>query len=159
MATPHKRFIIGILLFLLLFTLMLYYSLEHNNHDPDPQYILDNYQKFTTTKVRLDGVVTDVDRTNNTLRIQVNQASGRHILISTMEPLNTTQQGDVVEAYGTLISPNHMNAEKLLISQRWKHDLIYVRSLPAIPFALYLFFRTWHFNPDARRFERRKNHA
>lgn len=76
--------------------------------------------------------------------------------VSTTESLDAAQPGDVVEVYGTLSSGTHMTAEKLLISEQWKDDLIYLRSLPAIPFALYLFFRTYRFNPDTRRFERRQ---
>jgi len=155
----HKRFILGITLVFLLFMLMLYYSLDHNNHDPDARFILDHYEEFTTTKVHFDGVITNVDITNNTLRVQVTWSPEDIILVSTTESLNTTQQGDVVEVYGTLTSRNHMTAEKLLISEHWKYNLIFVRSLPAIPFVLYLFFRTWRFNPGTFRFERRKKHA
>lgn len=155
----HKRFILGIALFFLLFIIMLYYSLDHNNHDPDARFILDNYEEFITTKVYFDGVITNVDIKNNTLWVQVTWSAEDIIVVSTTESLNSTQQGDVVEVYGTLTSRNHMTAEKLLITQRWKYDLIYVRSLPAIPFVLYLFFRTWRLNPDTHRFERRKNHA
>jgi hypothetical protein len=159
MATKQKRLILGIILIFLLFTLMLHYSLDHNNHDPDPQYILDNYEKFTTTKVRLNGEVKNVDQTNNTLLVQVTPSPEGIILVSTTENISTTQVDDVVEVYGVLTSRNTLTAEKLLSSERWKHDLIYIRSLPAIPFALYLFFRTWRFNPVTRRFERRHTHA
>jgi hypothetical protein len=155
----HKRLIVGSLLILLLLSLLMFYSLDHNNHDPDPNYILDHYDEFTTTKVYLDGVVKNVDTINNTLLIQVTESPETILLVSTTESLNTTQQGDMVEVYGTFTSKTHIDAEKLLISERWKYDLIYLRSLPAIPFVLYLFFRTWRFNPDTRRFERKENHA
>jgi hypothetical protein len=138
---------------------MLYYSLDHNNHDPDTQYILDHYEKFTTTKVELDAVVKNVDTINNTLSIQVSPSPEGIILVNTTEPLTTAHPGDQVEVYGTFTSRNQMTAEKLLIYEQWKYDLIFLRSLPAIPFAVYLFFRTYRFNPDTRRFERRKNHA
>lgn len=155
----YKRLILGFILILLLIAIMMYYSLDHNNHDPDFQYILDHFEEFNTTKVTLTGEVKNVDKTNNTLLIEVSEPTERIILVGTTEPLNTTQLGDIVEAYGILTSKTHMTAEKLLIYERWKYDLIYLRSLPAIPFALYLFFRTWRFNPDTRRFERRQNHA
>jgi hypothetical protein len=155
----HKRLTLGIILILFLFSLMLYYSLDHNNHDPDTQYILDHYEEFTTTNVQLDGVVKNVDKTNGTLLMQLSQPPQSTLLVSTKESLNTAQPGDIVEVYGTFISSNHMNAEKLLISEQWKYDFIYIRSLPAIPFALYLFFRAWRFNRNTFRFERREKHA
>jgi hypothetical protein len=155
----HTRLILGIILILLLFAVMFYYSIDHNNHDPDAQYILDHFEEFTTTKVRLDGVVKNVNTTNNTLLIQVSSSPEDIILVNTTEPLNTTQQGDLVEVYGILTSRTHITAENLLITEQWKDDMIYLRSLPAIPFALYLFFRTYWFNPDTRRFERRQKHA
>jgi hypothetical protein len=155
----HKRLILGIILIFMLFSLMLYYNLEHNNHDPETQYILNHFEQFNTTKVCLSGQVKNVDKTNNTILIQVNQTPQGIILASTTESLNTTQPGDIVEVYGVLTSRNSITAEKLLIYQRWKYDLIYIRSLPAIPFVLYLFFRTYSFNLDTFRFERRKKHA
>jgi hypothetical protein len=151
----HTRLILGFILILLLFLLMLYYSLDHNNHDPDTQYILDHYEEFTTTKVKLDAVVKSVDITNNTLYVQISSSPEGIILVYTTEQLTTARQGDQVEVYGTFISRNQMIAEKLLISGGWKYDLIFLRSLPAIPFVLYLFLRTYRFNLDTCRFERR----
>jgi hypothetical protein len=155
----HQRLILGSILLLLLFSLMLYYSLDHNNHDPDNQYILDHYEEFTITKVKLDGVVKNVDTVNHTLLIQVSSSHKDTLLVSTSESFTTTQPGDVVEVYGILTNRTHMNAETLLIYKQWAYDIIFLRSLPAIPFGVYLFFRTYRFNLDTRRFERRQKHA
>jgi hypothetical protein len=155
----HKRLILGSILLLLLFSLMLYYSLDCNNHDPSTYYIINHFEEFTTTKVNLDGVVKNVDNANNTLFIKVSSSPDYFVVVSTTEPLNATQQGDVVEVYGNFTNQTHMTAEKLIIYEQWKYDLIFLRSLPAIPFALYLFFRTWRFNLDTYRFERRQKHA
>jgi hypothetical protein len=155
----HRRFFLGCFLLSLLILLTVYYSLDHNNHDPDNQYILDHFEQFNMTSVTMDGVVTNVDRTNNTLQVQVTQSPKSTIIVSTTENVSTTQKGDTVEVYGVLTSRNHVTAEKLLISSRWASELIYVRSLPAIPFALYLFFRSYRFNRTTRRFERRQHHA
>jgi hypothetical protein len=154
----HKRLILGIILILMLFTLMLYYSLDHNNHDPDPQYILDHFEQFNGTKVRFTETVTRVDSINNTFSIQLSP-SPASIIIHTTENVSTIHQGDIVEVYGILTSRHTMTAETLLITERWQYDLIFIRSLPAIPFALYLFFSTYRFNPGTRRFERRQKHA
>lgn len=155
----QQRLILGSILFLLLLSLMVYYSLDHNNHDPDTQYILDHFQHFNNTKVTLDGVVQHVDRTNQSLLIELRQPPQHLVLIHTTKNISTTQPGDIIEVYGTLTSRTEMTAEKLLIFEHWKDTLIYLRSLPAIPFVLYLFFRTYRFNLTTYCFERRQKHS
>jgi hypothetical protein len=155
----HQRLILGSILLLVLFSLMLYYSLNVDNHDPDAPYILDHFEQFNMTKITIGGVVKTVDTTNNTLLIELTQPPKHLIWLSTTDNISTTQQGDIVEVYGILTSRNSLTAEKLLIFEQWKDNLIYLRSLPAIPFVLYLFFRTYRFNLDTRRFERRQKHA
>lgn len=155
----HRRLFLGCFLLSLLVLLMVYYNLDHNNHDPDDQYILDHFEQFNMTKVMFTGVVTNVDKTNNTLFIHVSQSPNSIIKVSTTENLSTTQPGDSVEVYGLLTTRTHMTADNLLISSRWVSNLIYLRSLPAIPFALYLFFRSYRFNRKTFWFERRQKHA
>ncbi len=155
----HKRIIVGIILMLLLFLLMVYYSLEHNNHDPDFQYILDHFERFSMTKVTVTGKVINVNSANNTFTLQIDDVPRSIILVDALDINHTMSQGDNVEAYGTLTSRTHMDAENLLISAQWSYDLIFIRSLPAIPFALYLFFRTYRLNTTTRRFERRQKDA
>jgi len=152
----HHRLLLGSLLLLLLLSLMVYYTLEHNYHEPDPQYILNHPEDFVNTKVLFTGEITNVDRNNRTLLVRVTSAPDGIIQVTTTEPLTQTHPGDVVEMYGTLTSRNQMNAESLLIFPQWKKDLIYLRSLPAIPFVLYIFSRAYRFNPNTYRFERRK---
>ena len=155
----HQRLILGSILLLLLFSLMVYYSLDHNNHDPDDPYILDHFEQFNGTKVTMSGVVQYVDRANQTLLIELSQPPKYLMQISTTDNINSTQPGDVVEVYGTLTSSTQLTAEKLLIFEQWKNTLIYLRSLLAIPFMLYLFFRAYTFNTKKYRFERRQKHG
>jgi hypothetical protein len=138
---------------------MQYYSVDHNNHDPDDEYILDHFEQFNGTKVTMGGVVQHVDKANHTLLIELSQPPKYLILISTTENISTIQPGDVVEMYGTLTSRTQITAEKLLIFEQWKDNLIYLRSLPAIPFVLYLFFRAYRFNTTTYRFKRRQKHG
>lgn len=155
----HQRLILGTILIVLLFSLMLYYSLDHNNLDPDDQYILDHFEQFNGTKVTMNGVVQNVDGINQTLLIELQQPPQYLILISTAENISMTQPGDVVEVYGTLTNRTKITAEKLLIFEQWKDNMIYLRSLLAIPFVLFLFFRSYRYNSDIRRFERRQKHG
>ena len=155
----HQRLILGILLILMLFTLMLYYSLDRHTHEPSTYYILTHYEEFTTTNVQLDGVVQHVDATNNTLLVRVDGSFKEGILVSTTEPVQTVHPGDRIELYGHFTSPNQLTAEKILIYEQWSYTLIFLRSLLAIPFVMYLFFRSYRFNPDTWWFERRQKHA
>jgi hypothetical protein len=155
----QKRLILGILLILLLFTLMLYYSVDRHTYEPSTYYILTHYEEFTTTNVQLDGVVQNVDTTNNTLLVRVDGSFKDGILVSTTEPVQTVHLGDRIELYGHFTSPNHLTAEKLLIYEQWNYHLIFIRSLLGVPFVVYLFFRSYRFNPDTWRFERRQKHA
>jgi hypothetical protein len=155
----HQRLVLGFILLLLLTLLMVYYHIDHNNHIPDAQYILDHYGQFTTTNVVLDGIVTQVDTAHHTLLLQVTSSPENKILVSTTTPLDATQPGDRVELYGNFTNRTNMVAENLLIYEQWNYNLIFLRSLPAIPFVLFLFFSTYRFNSETRRFERRKPHA
>jgi len=92
---------------------MMYYSSAHNsvNHDPDPKYIIDHYQQFIATKIRVVGPVQHVDLANNTLVIQISSTRVNIILANTTENLTTIQPGDTLEAYGPLIDATHIRAE------------------------------------------------
>ena len=151
----HKRFILGITLAFLLILLMLYGSLEHDNKDPDIKYMLENFETYNNTKISLTGEIAEINGTSQILTIRL--IGPPYILmeikVDTIE--GNPQKGDIIEILGVLDGKEHVTAEKALISERWKYDLIYIRSIPAIPFALYLFFRTWRFNRKTRRFERR----
>jgi len=69
---------------------MVYYNLDHNNHDPDFQYILDHFEQFNTTGVTLTGEVKYVDNTTHLLIIQINQPPYSDLVVQTKENLNTT---------------------------------------------------------------------
>jgi len=149
------RKIMATLVFLTLFSLMIYSSLEHDEKDPDMDYVLANYEKFEGKEVHFGGKVVEVN--------------GTDVKIKLMEPpydyLNVTiknasvEKGDIVEILGILDGERHVTAEKVLISKGWKYSLIFIRSLPAIPFALYLFFKNWKFNSKKFMFEERKKNA
>lgn len=154
----HKRLIIGIFLAVVFTLLMLYSSLEYNNYDPSIDYILDNFETYNNTKISFSGVIEEVNTTNHQITISIPRAPYlMEIKIDTIE--DTMQKGDIVEILGVLDGKYHVTAEKILVIQQWKYDLIIIRSLPAIPFALYLFFRTWQFNKKTFRFERRTKDA
>ena len=150
----YKKIILGIILALILFSLMIYSNIEYDNKDPGIKYILQHFDKFYNTKIFLGGRVIDVNVTNHEISIH---APVRPWLINIKVPSGEElpQKGDVVEAYGVLDGRGHVTAEKILAYTELEHYLVYVRSIPAIPFVLILFFRTWRFNIKKFRFERR----
>lgn len=150
-----RKIIAAALALLALLLLMTYSSLEHDEKDPDMDYILANHEKFEGKEVHFGGKVAEVN--------------GTEVKINLMEPpydyLNVTiknvsiEKGDIVEILGILDGRKHVTAEKVLVSKSWKYSLIFIRSLPAIPFALYLFFKHLRFNPKKFMFEEREKNA
>lgn len=150
-----KQALAGFLLLVILGLLMIYSNVDYNNHDPGIEYILQNFDSFNNTKISFDGIVSEVDKINREISIP---APERPWLIWVVVPSDEElpEEGDVVEVYGVLDGDGHVTAERVLSSKQWESDLIIYRSLPAIPFALYLFFRAWRFDVKRFRFTRRK---
>ena len=135
---------------------MIYNNLEYTNHNPSLKYILQNFDAFNNTKIYFDGYISEVNETRHTISIGV---PVNPWLLEVKLPIteNIPQNGDFVEIYGVLDESGYVTAEKILASKQWEINLIYIRSLPAIPFALFLFFRTWRFNKEKFKFVRRGN--
>ena len=154
----NKRLISGIFMVAILASLILYSGIEYNNHDPSIEHILENFETYNNTKISFSGVIKEVNTTNQQITISIPQTP--YVLkIKTDSFEDDMQKGNIVEILGVLDGKCHVSAEKILVIERWKSDLIIIRSLPAIPFALYLFFRTWRFNKETFRFERRNKDA
>ena len=154
----HKRLILGIFLAIILTLLILYSGLEYNNYDPGIEYILENFETYNNTKISFSGVIEEANTTNHQITISIPRTP--YLMeIKTDTIKDTMQKGDIVEILGVLDGKYHVTAEKILVIQQWKYDLIIIRSLPAIPFALYLFFRTRRFNKKTLRFEWRGKDA
>ena len=154
----YQRIIVGLLLAIIFSLSILYSGLEYNKHDPNINYIIENFEKFNNTQISFSGVIKEVN--TSTKQITISTPPYPYIIeIKTDKITKDMKQGNLVEILGILQGENHVLAEKILVVERWKSDLIIIRSLPAIPFALYLFFRTWRFNKKTYRFERRKKNA
>jgi len=73
---------------------------------------------------------------------------------------NTFQKkGDIAEILGLFDTDENIIAEKILIYERWKNDLIFISSIFAITSALYLFFKNYSFKRKTYRFKRWKQDA
>jgi len=152
----NKKLIVGITLIIFLFSLFVYSSLGHDKHDPDIDYILENFDEYNNTEVAFGGVIKQINQSKKIITIKTRTTPYKNIEIDISKIDFEGETGDLVEILGTIKSPDLIKAEKILVTPDWKNTLIYVRSLPAIPFALYLFFRTWKFNRKTFKFERRE---
>lgn len=150
-----QRKLIAVSALIILLFLMLYSFAEHNKKDPYMEYILNNYDKYIGKKVHFGGVVKEV---NDTI-LKIKLLEPPYDFIDVEVENVTAEKGDVVEILGVLKEKNRVIAEKVIVSKSWKNTLIFIRSLPAIPFALYFFFKQWKFNLKNLKFEEREENA
>ncbi len=137
---------------------MIYSNLDYNNHDPSIEHIHQNFNTFFNTKIFLSGSVVDINDSKYEISIQAPEGSWLiKVKIPNSEEL--PEKGDIIEIYGILDGEDHVTAEKIMVIKQWEYNLIIIRSLPAIPFTLYLFFKTWRFNRRKYWFERRNKDA
>jgi hypothetical protein len=64
--------------------------------------------------------------------------------------------GDKVEVLGSLNTDYQIYAEKIIVSKRWKHEFIYIRSFIALILLVLIFMRNWKFNIKRMEFVRRE---
>jgi hypothetical protein len=144
---------------------MVYAYQNSENNDPQiikyKQIFQDPYT-YNNTKISFEAEVLSVDQINHTIRVFIQEKPYTYppveINLGNLA-IQNLQKGDLVDIIAILHGKNHMTATNLWINEPWKDYLIYLRSLPAIPIVLYLFFRTWKFNSQTWRFERRKKNA
>ena len=163
----YKRFIVGLFFILLLVLLMFYYNLEYDKNDPKIKkynHIFENFDEYNNTEISFYVQVKKINETHQKITASIQEYPYSYPLIEINThnidfSINTLKKGDLIEVTGILNGKNNVTAEKIFTQEQWKNDLIYLRSLPAIPFALYVFLRTWRFNRKIFRFERRKKDA
>jgi hypothetical protein len=153
----QKRLIVAVIMLIVLGLLLIYSNLEYNNHTYGLKYILQHFDSFNNTKISFDGYVITADESNHTIILQT-AVHPWFIWVKIPHSQKLPQKEDFIEIYGTLTTREHVTAEKIYVTAPWQKNLIYLRSLPAIPFGIFLFYKTWMFNRKKIRFERR-NHA
>ena len=128
---------------------MAYSALEHDQQDPDMQYILDHVERYNNTMVTVSGEV--VERTDAGVLVELSEPPYTTFFLMIND--SSAGPGDHVEAQGVLNGTDALIVQDMMVTEGWTHSLIFLRSLPAIPFALYLFWRRWRFNRETWRFE------
>jgi hypothetical protein len=140
---------------------MIYSSFEYEKKQFDIFYLVEN-QEVQDSEIIFTGEIENINNTNKiiTLRLSSPPYNLKKIRFENLESLDyIPKKGDIAEILVNENEKGNLTAVKMLVYERWKHDLIYIRSLPAIPFALFLFFRLYRFNKKTFRFERRKYNA
>lgn len=158
----HKRKLLGGLVCILLFILMLY---SHNNYFENAenihrfQEIFGHIEKYNNTQISFHAQILTLNNTTQTICIIVQEEPYTYprLTVSVKNFPNTTlRKRDLIDVIGIIDGHYHVTATYLGVKVPWKDTLIYLRSLPAIPFVLYLFLRNWTFNTTRFYFERRR---
>jgi len=161
----YKRFILGISIILVLFVLMLYSHQEYDKNDVHIKkltQIFENSEKYNGTKISFCVWVKEINETNNSIKAAIQKKPYMYPMVEIYTgnlDITNIKKGDLIDVIGIVDGKNRIIATKIWLNEQWKADLIYIRSLPAIPFVLILFLRTWRFNVNTLRFERRKRNA
>ncbi len=147
------RAAIAVFSIIILLSLMTYSYIEHDDRDPYMAYIIENSERFRGKEIDFVGRVVSLNASSVRLRLMEPPYSiinvGGEILN------NSLHKGDVVEVLG-IYEVDNVTAEKTFVIKSFEYRLIFFRSLPAIPFVAYLFFKKWKFNFKKFMFEERE---
>lgn len=161
----YKRAVLILLGLILLLSVMAYSLQNHYSNDPHIhtlQQIFENPHDVNNTEISFYAEILAVNTTTRTLRVFIQERPYTYpqvILDTGNLDIHRLKKGDLIDVIGIFHADNHITATYLYRTEQWKNDLIYLRSLPAIPFALFLFIRAWTLNTKTWRFERRKKNA
>jgi RsiW-degrading membrane proteinase PrsW (M82 family) len=150
-----------IVLLLILLVLLLFYSQsEFNKNDySNSNYLFENYQRFNNTEISFKATIKDVYSANQTILAAVLDYPHTVVTIKNVIIDHHFHKDDSIFVVGILKGEKTVFVEKILVRGPWDDSIIFISSIPAIPFVLYLFFRTWRFNSKTLTFEWRRKDA
>ena len=161
----HIRIILGLFTLILLMTSMVYAYQNYEKNDPQIKkytQIFEHPEHYNNTKISFKAEILAIDTTNQTLRVFIQEKPYTypqvHLNTGNLN-IQNLQKGDLIDVIVIFHGTDNITVTNLWLNEPWKENLIYLRSLPAIPFVLYLFLRTWRLNTTTWRFERRKKDA
>jgi len=150
-----SRTIIAISLLLTLFLLCAYYQTNYEYHReyPSAKDIVFNYSKYIGETASISGDVVGVHSTTFQL---LEKCDGKNTIFTVLPDSHVDVDiGDKVEILGILGPDYQISAEKIIVSKKWKHEFVYVRSFIALILLIFVFMRNWKFNPTHLKFVRR----
>jgi len=149
-----SRAIIALSLLLILFLLCAYHQTNHEYHREYPSLkdIVANYEKYIGETASISGEVVGVHSATFQL---LEREDGENTIFVVLPNSNVDVDiGDKVEVLGTLGPDYQISAEKMIVSKRWKHEFVYVRSFIALILLIFVFMRNWKFNIKRMEFVR-----
>jgi hypothetical protein len=151
-----SRAITAVSLLLILFLLCAYHQTNYKYYReyPSVKMITSDYPKYIGETASISGEVVGMHSTT----FQLLERCGDKNAIFTVLPNShvDVDVGDNVEVLGTLNTDYQIYAEKMIISKRWKHDFVYIRSFIALILLVLIFMRNWKFDIKRMEFVRRE---
>jgi hypothetical protein len=139
---------------------MIYNIIEYENKKiPSNTYILKNYLNFNNTELIFDAKIKEINISNQTIMANARDPPYTLMEIKTKNIEKTLHEGDIIFIVGILNGKNHVTAKTIIVREPWHDILIVLTSIPAIPFVIYLFFKSYKFNRKTMIFERRQKNA
>jgi hypothetical protein len=114
---------------------------------------------FNNTEITFEASIREINTTHQTILAVIGDPPYFVVEIQTKTLESHLQKEDVIFVVGILTGNRIMTAEKIFVIEPWSDYVVFLSSIPAIPFVLYLFFRTWRFNKKTFSFERRQKNA
>ena len=145
---------------MLLVLTLLYSYVEFTENDyPNSGFFFENYQRFNNTEITFRAKIKEINLTNHIIKVIISDPPYTRVEIKTRSVEPQLQKDDVIFVVGILKGEKKVDAEKILIKDAWADSIIFISSIPAIPFVIYLFFRSWRFNRKTFMFEWRRKDA
>ena len=161
----HIRKILGIFILLILLVSMIYCNENFEKNDPHIkkyEEIFENPNLYNNTEISFRAEILAIDKINRTIYVSIQEEpyTYPHVKINAGNfVISNLKKGDIIDVITIFHGKNQMTLINIWQDEPWKTNLIFLRSLPAIPLVFYLFFRTWKFNFVNWRFQRRKKNA
>jgi len=140
-----NRLLLGSVLVACLLVLSTYHYLNHDLHKAYPE--TEDVINGVEGTVSVGGTVVHSSGEAFTLRLTHGSASKIITIISPMP----VASGDKVEVLG-MLKGNELIPEEMIVSTKWAHHALYLRSLLGLALVLFVFVRYWTFDRRRLRF-------
>jgi hypothetical protein len=161
----YKRLIHGLIAIIILVFLMIYSFQEYDKNDihiKKCQLLFESSDIYNNTEISFLADIYTLNKTNHTLLVGIQEKPYNYPFIKVNTgnlDIQNLKERDLIDITGILSGNNQMTATQIWFNEPWKADLIILRSIPAILFVFYLFFRTWRLNTTVWYFEWRKKNG
>jgi hypothetical protein len=161
----YARLIFAAVMILILALLIIYSAQDYLLNSPQMKkyrQVFGSSSNVSATDITFKALILSVNQSNHTLRVSIQEEPYNYPRVEIFTgnlPNQTFHKGDLIDVIGIVQGKNQVTATQIWVDEPWKDDLIYLRSLPAIPFVIFLFVRTWKFDRSTWCFERRNKDA